>query len=97
MRTTVDIEALRASRCDLHAALAEAELDNADLMGRVGGSRYVCIGVWIEHGVVRDTRDQVSGGQCSKGVACGGSDRMDHIRVESCHAALAPCPTCISD
>ncbi len=94
METTVDVTELRTARTEVDVALALMELENADLLTRVGGTRYSCHGVWIEHGVVRDTRDGRTGGQCSRGSACRGGSAMDHIRTESCHVALAPCPTC---
>ncbi|MEY2433913.1 MAG: hypothetical protein QOC92_3638 [Acidimicrobiaceae bacterium] len=96
METSVDVAELRAARADVDVALAMMELENADLLTRVGGTRYSCHGVWIEHGVVRDTRDGRTGGQCSRGPGCRGAGTMDHIRAESCHIALAPCPSCTS-
>jgi hypothetical protein len=94
METTVDVDEMRATRPELDMALAIEELANEDLISIVGGTRYRCRGVWIEHGVIRDTRDAMTGGQCSRGRACRGDGRPDHIRTESCHVAFAPCPSC---
>lgn len=92
MQTSLDIDELRADRPDVDVRLHDTEAENADLMSRVGGVTYTCVGTWICHRLP-GWRTEPTTGQCSRGHGCGSDDGWQgHVRFDSCHTVLAPCP-----